>query len=213
MSKDYKYYEKIIKKREDELNRNNKYASEVIDLDYLTNLISKVNPISIDILNNNINRSKSIESIYNVLNDINKSIRIEAGIYEFSLIYVLIEKHINNIVSAIYKDKLNYLIRNIDPNTSTENKTLKNNLINNDIDPQMLAFLDEQSIHPDRWKTLVKKKELKEYKEKNMAATDLYKCYRCGERRCRVIQMQTRSADEPMTNFVTCLECSNSWKC
>ena len=26
------------------------------------------------------------------------------------------------------------------------------------------------------------------------------------------IQLQTRSADEPMTTFVLCLECGNRWK-
>lgn len=25
--------------------------------------------------------------------------------------------------------------------------------------------------------------------------------------------MQTRSADEPMTTFVTCVNCQNKWKC
>jgi transcription elongation factor S-II len=25
--------------------------------------------------------------------------------------------------------------------------------------------------------------------------------------------MQTRSADEPMTTFVTCIDCGNRWKC
>ena len=52
----------------------------------------------------------------------------------------------------------------------------------------------------------------KEYKKNNMAATNLYKCYKCGERKCQVMQMQTRSADEPMTNFVTCLVCHNNFK-
>lgn len=26
-------------------------------------------------------------------------------------------------------------------------------------------------------------------------------------------QLQTRSADEPMTTFVTCVACNNKWKC
>jgi hypothetical protein len=29
---------------------------------------------------------------------------------------------------------------------------------------------------------------------------------------CRYYQMQTRSADEPMTTFVSCLNCNNRWK-
>ncbi|KAI3508405.1 hypothetical protein L1887_23412 [Cichorium endivia] len=44
------------------------------------------------------------------------------------------------------------------------------------------------------------------------ATTDQFKCSRCGKRKCTYYQMQTRSADEPMTTFVTCVNCDNHWK-
>ncbi|RDX70531.1 Transcription elongation factor TFIIS, partial [Mucuna pruriens] len=44
------------------------------------------------------------------------------------------------------------------------------------------------------------------------ATTDQFKCGRCGQRKCTYYQMQTRSADEPMTTYVTCVVCSNRWK-
>ena len=31
--------------------------------------------------------------------------------------------------------------------------------------------------------------------------------------KCTYYQLQTRSADEPMTTFVTCINCGNRWKC
>lgn len=43
------------------------------------------------------------------------------------------------------------------------------------------------------------------------AETDMFKCSRCGERKCSYRQLQTRSGDEPMTTFVTC-ECGNKWR-
>lgn len=42
--------------------------------------------------------------------------------------------------------------------------------------------------------------------------TDLLKCGKCGKRNCAYNQIQTRSADEPMTTFVLCNECGNRWK-
>ncbi|KAI6698696.1 hypothetical protein NL676_018815 [Syzygium grande] len=36
------------------------------------------------------------------------------------------------------------------------------------------------------------------------ATTDQFKCGRCGQRKTTYYQLQTRSADEPMTTFVTC---------
>ncbi|KAI4370485.1 hypothetical protein MLD38_018836 [Melastoma candidum] len=44
------------------------------------------------------------------------------------------------------------------------------------------------------------------------ATTDQFKCGRCGQRQCTYYQMQTRSADEPMTTYVTCVNCNNHWK-
>ena len=39
--------------------------------------------------------------------------------------------------------------------------------------------------------------------------TDLLKCGKCNKRNCTYNQIQTRSADEPMTTFVLCNECGN----
>ncbi|KAI9029657.1 transcription elongation factor S-II [Phycomyces nitens] len=44
------------------------------------------------------------------------------------------------------------------------------------------------------------------------AETDMFMCGKCKGRKCTYFQMQTRSADEPMTTFVTCVLCSNRWK-
>ena len=40
----------------------------------------------------------------------------------------------------------------------------------------------------------------------------VFKCGRCKSKKTTYYQMQTRSADEPMTTFVTCLECEKRWK-
>ncbi len=46
----------------------------------------------------------------------------------------------------------------------------------------------------------------------NLAMTDEFKCKRCKSRKTTYYEMQTRSADEPMTIFITCLTCGNRWK-
>lgn len=43
--------------------------------------------------------------------------------------------------------------------------------------------------------------------------TGLFKCGKCKSVKTTYYQMQTRSADEPMTTFVTCTGCGNRWKC
>ena len=50
-------------------------------------------------------------------------------------------------------------------------------------------------------------------KPQGMATSNRFKCRKCGKRECSYYQLQTRSADEPMTNFITCLNCGSNWKC
>jgi len=45
-----------------------------------------------------------------------------------------------------------------------------------------------------------------------VGSSDQFQCGRCKERKCTYYQKQTRSADEPMTTFVTCTVCGNRWK-
>lgn len=41
----------------------------------------------------------------------------------------------------------------------------------------------------------------------------LFTCGKCKSKKTTYYQKQTRSADEPMTSFVTCYNCNNRWKC
>jgi DNA-directed RNA polymerase subunit M/transcription elongation factor TFIIS len=40
-----------------------------------------------------------------------------------------------------------------------------------------------------------------------------FTCGRCRSKKTSYYQLQTRSADEPMTTFVTCHQCDRNWKC
>jgi DNA-directed RNA polymerase subunit M/transcription elongation factor TFIIS len=49
-------------------------------------------------------------------------------------------------------------------------------------------------------------------KRKNISYTKAYTCSKCKKSQCTVKYMQTRSADESMTGFITCNYCNNKWK-
>ena len=52
-----------------------------------------------------------------------------------------------------------------------------------------------------------------DWDEKHAPVTEgVYKCSKCGGKKTRQHEMQTRSADEPMTLFIHCVNCGNSWK-
>ena len=69
--------------------------------------------------------------------------------------------------------------------------------------------------NPDIWlgilQTVLEKDKAK-YSHTATANIELF-CRSCKKKsKCDYYQVQTRSADEPMTTFVTCLECDTKWK-
>jgi DNA-directed RNA polymerase subunit M/transcription elongation factor TFIIS len=159
-----------------------------------------------------LNRAENQIKLNKILYDIEKSIKIELSIFEFSLIYCLNNNLSDNFIKAVYEDKLNSIIANLTDTKNINNKTLKNDLLSNKINPSYVAFMSPAQLHPQKWLYWVKKKEYKEIRENSIVYSDAYKCFKCGERKTKVTQAQTRSADEPMTTFVTCLVCYNTFK-
>jgi len=157
-------------------------------------------------------RAKNQVKLNNIINDIEISLKIELSIFEFALIYCLNNSLGENFLKSVYDDKLNNIVSNITDIKNINNKKLKQDLLTNKINPSYVAFMSPAQLHPQKWLYWVKKKEYKELRENSIAYSDTYKCFKCGERKCKVTQAQTRGADEPMTTFVTCLICYNTFK-
>ena len=83
------------------------------------------------------------------------------------------------------------------------------------IDIKNIANMSIYDIFPENWKKtleLKSKKDKLKYELKPEAMTDQFKCGRCKSRKCTYYELQTRSADEAMTTFISCLNCGNRWK-
>jgi len=81
--------------------------------------------------------------------------------------------------------------------------------------PEDIISMKPELLYPELWEELLLKNSKKLAalgKEKNQQGTSMFKCGKCKLNNCVYFQMQTRSADEPMTTFVTCLNCNNRWK-
>ncbi len=158
------------------------------------------------------------ENIKNVLNDILKNpkdaINLEKGIYNRTLEIAdeknIVKKWENAYFTQIYIDKM----RTIYINLKTPDVL---RLITEDkIKPHKLAFMTHQEIRPEKWEQLIadlKIQNQNKYTPKIEASTDNFTCYKCKSKECSYYQLQTRSADEPMTTFVTCIKCGTRWKC
>ena len=80
---------------------------------------------------------------------------------------------------------------------------------------KQVAEMTSMDMCPSRWKEAIEKiieQETKLYSSQQNASIVMW-CSSCKKKtKCDYYQLQTRSADEPMTTFVTCLECDRRWK-
>ena len=159
------------------------------------------------------------KSVNKIIKKDNISINLEKAIFNYTIQESkkrkIVRKWDNKYFVQIYLDRFRSICNNINPKLTTCNKLLLKHLKKNKITPQQLAFMSHQEMNPKLWKDLV---DAKIKRDKNLtqvdmsAATDEFKCYKCQKRQCTYYQLQTRSADEPMTTFITCLNCGNRWK-
>jgi DNA-directed RNA polymerase subunit M/transcription elongation factor TFIIS len=113
---------------------------------------------------------------------------------------------------AVYWNKTNDLLVNLDVDSEIGNKKLILKIQKRKINLKNIAYMKPHELFPKSWKEIIKRREFREYKSKNIATTDSFQCGKCKERKCTVAQLQTRSSDEPMTTFVTCQVCGHVFK-
>jgi len=116
--------------------------------------------------------------------------------------------------SSQYKTKFQQLHFNL---KDAKNPDLRRKVVLGIIDADALLQLAPEELASD-----AKREENQRIRDKKLfdsapsqakkATTDQFQCGKCRQRKCTYYQMQTRSADEPMTTFVSCLNCGNRWK-
>ena len=153
-----------------------------------------------------INRSEITLKINDVIHNMSIASEIEKGIFESSLLYVTTNNFVKQLIQSVYNQKTDDIIGNL-----KKNNELVIDMNEKRIKPHMLAFMSPSQLCPKNWEALLAKKHLKEEKENNLPTTDMYKCRKCEQRKCTVSFLQTRSIDEPMTTFVRCCNCYNTW--
>ncbi|XP_054855193.1 transcription elongation factor A protein 3 isoform X2 [Eublepharis macularius] len=113
-----------------------------------------------------------------------------------------------------YRNRVRSRISNLkDP----KNPSLRRNVLSGAIPPSLIAKMTAEEMASDELKELRNAMTQEAIREHQMAktggtTTDLFQCGKCKKKNCTYNQVQTRSADEPMTTFVLCNECGNRWK-
>lgn len=149
-----------------------------------------------------------------IVNNKGIAINIEKSIFNYSIKFAgkktIVKKWENPYFVEIYINKFKTIYINL------KNESLLNKIIQKEILAKDLAFMTHQNLMPEKWEELIKNKKEKDenrYTAKLDGNTDMFVCRKCQSNKCSYYQLQTRSADEPMTTFVTCVNCGNRWKC
>ena len=163
-------------------------------------------------------RTKNIE-IFEKLLSKEKASKLEQSIYNYtkysSKLRNILPLWTNPVFKKIYLNKSISIYSNIDNKSYISNNSLIEKIKKNKINISEIAFMSYQELFPEHWKPILDERN-KRYKlmweDKQEAMTDQFKCGRCKQRKCTYYELQTRSADEGMTTFITCLTCGNFWK-
>jgi transcription elongation factor S-II len=157
-----------------------------------------------------INKKKR-EEIFNTFNkfygpDISKD--IEESIYNFSLDYA-------------ENNNTPFLLENIYLSKSDELKCLLNGanlqkvikaIKDKKIDPKKIASMRQTELNillsNKQYIDIIKKRELNMMISEKKGS-NAFECKKCKKRKCSITEKQTRAADEPATQFITCLECGH----
>ncbi|KAF9911256.1 RNA polymerase II elongation factor [Lobosporangium transversale] len=160
-------------------------------------------------------RDKCIEMLYEALGFnsnaeserlLSKATSIEATVFK--------KLSVDNKPSKDYKSKIRTFFMNL---KDKNNPKLREAVVDGDVAVEDFCEYTTQDMASAEAKARDRAIEIENMKnakgaEEQQAETDMFKCGKCKGRKTRYYQMQTRSADEPMTTFVTCINCGNRWK-
>jgi DNA-directed RNA polymerase subunit M/transcription elongation factor TFIIS len=115
----------------------------------------------------------------------------------------------------LYQMHARHIASNFHPESYVGNKELFQRYKDGKVSFDDLCGMGPYDLFETRWKESFEQQQIREKRQlegdKSMA-TDQFLCGRCHKRECTYYEMQTRSADEPMTIFINCLNCGKHWR-
>jgi DNA-directed RNA polymerase subunit M/transcription elongation factor TFIIS len=136
---------------------------------------------------------------------------IEKSVFNYAIkestFQKIVKKWENPFFVQVYLNRLRSVYANMG--------ILSRMLSTGEIQAKDVGFMTHQEIQPEKWMTLIENKIIRnasKYNNNIEASTDMFTCKKCKSKRCTYYELQTRSADEPATIFVTCLDCGKHWK-
>jgi DNA-directed RNA polymerase subunit M/transcription elongation factor TFIIS len=95
------------------------------------------------------------------------------------------------------------------------NETLRRMLVGGELPLKRYIAMTPMEVDPPRWAASLERAAYRQML-RSAAAENVpegpFQCSKCKSRRVSYTQLQTRSADEPMTSYFLCSGCNRRWK-
>lgn len=120
-------------------------------------------------------------------------------------------------VARSFRERYTTRAIGIDLYNLRKNETLRKSLMDGTLPLKRYLAMKPWEVDPERWAPVFEAVAFKQLRKQLTYDLDkvpdgMLVCRKCKSKKTTFVQMQTRSADEPMTVFATCLSCQNKWK-
>lgn len=163
-------------------------------------------------------RYASFKILNKIVSDKSQCKLIEQGAYNYCIDMAsttdIIPRWDNKIFKSMYGNKIRSLYTNLNSKSYVGNVGFVERFNSGELNPYDLAFMKPYDIFPEKWEKIREEEYRRNkllYLTKPEAMTDEYKCRRCKKRETTYFELQIRSADEPATLFITCVNCGMRW--
>jgi DNA-directed RNA polymerase subunit M/transcription elongation factor TFIIS len=166
-------------------------------------------------------REKMVEKFLMLVDgDYKLAKNLEIGCYNATILFAdekgFVKKWENPVFRNSYIHRCISVFTNVDSNSYIKNDKLIERIKLGDIKAYHVGAMRPHELYPEHWADI---KEQKEKKDKmayeirtEHTVKGMYKCGKCKHDTITYYEVQTRSADEPMTLFCRCTNCGNRWK-
>ena len=166
-----------------------------------------------------LNTVQVIEKLFDKVLTKHECEEFETEIYKQSLNESLTQ-HITrdwsiDLYKNLYKSIARKVIGNLNSNSYIQNKELFEKYKQKKVSLSDICSMNHYDLYESKWNGLIehqKQIEKRQLEGNKSMATDQFLCTRCFKRECTYYEMQTRSADEPMTIFINCVNCGKNWR-
>jgi len=144
---------------------------------------------------------------------------LEVGVYNNTIDYAGAHKiplsWSCDLFREIYLSKARNIFANLNNDTYIKNHMLIERLKHGEFAPHDLASMTRESLFPEKWQDIQEAEERilqSAYEITQTSMSDQIICGKCKNNKVSYYEQQTRSGDEAMTTFYTCLVCNHKWK-